>query len=291
MPERLARSLSGIVAGTVREVGAVVLPARVRRTRLYSAVVGATLQFLIEQVAEIKQSGDVPLPNDFIIRKAAGNVVDIAGIAMFHFSPVWILAALSDVAGMGSEFSAEISHALREAGLLKTDHSFSNVNELLNGLEMTSAQMAKSIQTPPLAVGALRQDWENFCREAARIPEALLPKPEVIWAQWNALKQEAARQERSVAELSTVMAISAFRALPQSALWLSRAAKVSGHVTGEMLARDLFDHYKLTLAEIHSVGYLQYWMREFQPYFSGALQQFSLKKESMTERLLNSVWK
>ena len=48
LPERLLRSLSGIVAGTAREVGEVILPERVRRSRLYSSVVGATLQFLIE---------------------------------------------------------------------------------------------------------------------------------------------------------------------------------------------------------------------------------------------------
>jgi hypothetical protein len=291
LPERLVRSLSGIVAGTAREIGEVMLPARVRRSRLYSAVVGATLQFLIEQVAEIEASGAKALPGDFMLRKVAGNVVDIAGIAAFHASPLWVLAALSDVAGAGREVIVQISEALTEAGLLKSDQGFSNVNELLNGLEMTTAQMVQSVHMPPLNVAALREDWDKLCYEASRIPKAALPDPELIWAQWNELKQEAARQERSVLELSSLLAIAAVRTLPENARWLSRVVKVGGRRTGEMVAHTLFDHYRDTLHEIHSVGYVRYWLREFRPYFEGAVRQFSRERMSLTERLLSGNYK
>jgi len=290
LPERLVRSLSGILAGTVREVGEVILPARVRRSRLYSSVVGATLQFLIEQVAEIQASGETALPQDFILRKVAGNVVDIAGIAAFHASPVWVLAALADIAGAGQEFISQISKALYEAGLLKSDDNFSNVNELLNGLELTAAQMSQSVHMPPLNVAALRDDWQKLCFEAARIPKAALPDPEQIWTQWNDLKQEAARQERSVLELSSLLAITAIRTLPENARWLSRVVKVGGKRTGEIVAHTLLDHYRDTLLEIHHVGYLQYWLREFEPYFKGAVRQFSTQRQSTTERLLSGMW-
>jgi len=291
LPERLVRSLSGIVAGAAREIGEVILPARVRRSRLYSAVVGATLQFLIEQVAEIEASGAQALPGDFMLRKVAGNVVDIAGIAAFHASPLWVLAALSDVAGAGREVIVQISEALTEAGLLKSDHAFSNVNELLNGLEMTTAQMVQSVHMPPLNVAALREDWGKLCYEASRIPKAALPDPDQIWGQWNELKQEAARQERSVLELSSLLAIAAIRTLPENARWLSRAVKVSGRRTGEMVAHTLFDHYRDTLQEIRDVGYVRYWLREFRPYFNGAARQFSMKRMSMTERVLSGIGK
>jgi hypothetical protein len=38
------------------------------------------------------------------------------------------------------------------------------------------------------------------------------------------------------------------------------------------------------------VGYLKYWLREFQPYLKGALRQFSTQRQSTTERLLKGVW-
>lgn len=293
LPERIIRSLSGILAGAAREIGEVVLPSRVRRSRLYSSVVGATLRFLIEQVAEIEKTGDLsatPLPADFLLRKAAGNVVELAGIAAFHASPVWVLAALSDLAGASRELTAEISEALQSAGLLPSGRRFSGVNDLLDGLERTTAQMVQTVGTPPLNVAAMREEWHKLCVEAIKIPRAALPDAKQLWGHWNELKQEAANQQRSVMELSSVMAIAAIRALPENARWLSKAVQVGGRRTGEVVAHTLLDHYRDTLSEIREVGYIKYWLREFQPYFKGALRQFSTERQSTTERLLKGVW-
>jgi hypothetical protein len=293
LPERIVRSLSGILAGAARELGEVILPSRVRRSRLYTSVVGATLRFLIEQVAEIERSGaltEAPLPVDFVLRKAAGNVVELAGIAAFHASPVWVLAALSDLAGASRELTAEIAEALQAAGLLPPGRRFSGVNDLLDGLERTTGQMVQTVGTPPLNVAAMREEWQKLCTEAVKIPRAALPDSKRLWGQWNELKQEAALQQRSVMELSSVMAIAAIRALPENAMWLSKAVRVSGQRTGEVVAHALLDHYRDTLREIRQVGYIKYWMREFQPYFKGAVRQFSTQRQSTTERLLKSVW-
>ena len=293
LPERILRSLSGLLAGTAREIGEVILPARVRRSRLYSAVVGATLRFLIEQVAEIEKTGaatDPPLPADFLMRRVAGNVVEIAGIAAFHASPVWVLAALSDLAGAGRDLTAEIAEALQVAGLLPPGHRFSSVNDLLDGLERTTGQMVQTVNTPPLNVAAMRDEWHKLCHEAVRIPKAALPDAKQLWAQWNDLKQEAARQQTSVLELSSLMAMAAIRALPENARWLSRAVRVSGQRTGEVIAHTLLEHYWVTLKEIREIGYVQYGLREFQPYLKGAARQFSIGRQSTTERLLKNVW-
>src|SRR5436190_198158 len=87
LPERLLRSLGGLGGGVARELGDVLLPARVRRSKLYDSLVGSTLRFLIEQVGQIEGSYPAEaevLPPDFLIRRAAGNVVELAGIASFR---------------------------------------------------------------------------------------------------------------------------------------------------------------------------------------------------------------
>src|SRR5512143_207195 len=93
IPERLLRSLTGLGGGTAREVSEILLPARVRRSRLYQSLVESTLRFLIEEVGQIE--GEYPadaerLPDDFLLRRTAGNVVELAGIASFRASPVWV---------------------------------------------------------------------------------------------------------------------------------------------------------------------------------------------------------
>lgn len=290
LPERLVRSITGLAAGAARELGEVILPSRVRRSRLYDSVVESTLRFLIEQVGQVEGAGDsTPLPSDFLVRRTAGNVFEIAGIAAFHASPVWVFAALSDLAGAGRELIGEIAEALQKEGLLERGRSFQNVNELLEGLENSAAQLAETANTPPLDVGALRQDWDKFRTEAARIPRAALPDARRLSEEWSELKLEAARQGRSVLELSSVMAIAAVRSLPENARWLSRAARAGGWRTGEVLARGLLDHYRGALSEIHETGYVNYWVREFRPYLRGAVRQFSIRRMSSTERFLTAI--
>ena len=53
LPERFLRSALGVSAGVARELGEVVLPPAVRRTRLYQNMVDATLRFVIEQVGRV----------------------------------------------------------------------------------------------------------------------------------------------------------------------------------------------------------------------------------------------
>jgi hypothetical protein len=288
LPERLVRSITGLAAGAARELGEVILPARVRRSRLYDSIVQSTLRFLIEQVGQVETADEsAPLPNDFLMRRAAGNVFEIAGIAAFHASPVWVLAALSDLAGAGRELIGEISEALQKDGLLEPGRTFRNVNELLEGLENTAARLAETVNTPPFDVAALREDWEKVRAEASRIPRAALPDAGWLSREWSELKLESNRQGRSVVELSSVMAIAAVRSLPENARWLSRAARAGGLRTGEVLARGLLDHYRVALAEIHETGYIKYWLREFRPYLRGAARQFSTQHLSLTERFLS----
>ncbi len=288
LPERLLRSLTGLGSGAARELGDVLLPARVRRSRLYQSLVDSTLRFLIEQVGQIE--GAYPaeaeaLPSDFLIRRAAGNVVELAGIASFRASPVWVLAALADAAGAGRELICEMAAALKTEGLLERESEFHTVDQLLDGLERTAGRLAETVNTPPLDVASLRAEWADIRREAARFPSAAIPVDR-LYSQWRELQQEAAAQGRSVVQLSSVMALAAMRELPDNVRWLSRAAKVCGRRAGEVLGSGLLDHYRKSLAEIREAGYVRYWLREFRPYLKGAVRQFSTSRTSTTERLL-----
>ena len=288
LPERVLRSLSAVAAGAVHEVGEVVLPAGLRRSRLYNSLVESTLRFLIEQVGEVE--GAYPkgetLPEDFLIRSAAGNLVGIASLAVFSVSPVWVFAALSDMAGAGRGLIAEIAEALQRDGLLEHGPAIESVDQLLDGLERTTARLAETANIPPLNVASLRAEWARFHSDIVRMPRAILPSADRLWSQWREFKQEAAVQGRSVMELSSLMAVSAVRQLPRSALWLSNATWIGTRRTGELMAHMLLDHYRRTLVEIHKTGYFRYWLREFRPYLQGAVQQFSPARVSSTERLL-----
>ena len=124
-PERLVRSALGLGAGVAREVGEVALPDGIRRSQLYQNLVDATLRYLIEQVGGVEgvYSAEGTLPDNFLARRTAGNAVEVLGIVAFRASPVWILAALADLCGMGRHLIPEMADALKAQGLLERTHS------------------------------------------------------------------------------------------------------------------------------------------------------------------------
>jgi hypothetical protein len=291
LPERLIRSTVGLGAGVAREVGEVALPDGVRHSQLYRNLVDATLQFLIEQVGGVEgvYRIDDALPDNFLARRTAGNAVEVLGIVAFRASPVWILAALADICGIGRHLIPEVTEALKAQGLLEQDAQFSTVDQLLDGLERTSTHLAATVNAPPLDVNGLRAEWEILREDARRLPRASLPSRESISAVWADLKTESARQERSIFETSSLMAVSAARALPGGVRWLSTSARIGAARTGQVVAAALLDHYRQTLSEIQHVGYVTYAGRQFRPYIRAAARQFSPKRRTLTQRLLEKL--
>src|SRR5258706_9194972 len=162
LPERVIRSVLGLGAGVAREVGEVALPESVRRSQLYQNLVDTTLRFLIEQVGGVEgvYAADGTLPDDFLGRRTVGNAIEALGIVAFRASPVWVLAALADVCGMGRHLIPEIAGALKAEGLLGADTQFTTVEQMLDGLEPTTARLATTRNTPPPAVRPPRSEWQ-----------------------------------------------------------------------------------------------------------------------------------
>jgi hypothetical protein len=285
------RSTLGLGAGAAREVGEIVLPDAVRSSQLYKNLVDATLRFVIERVGGVEGvygKGDA-LPENFLARRTAGNAVEVLGIVAFRASPVWVLAALADVCGAGRQLIPEMAVALKEQGLLEKDAQFTSVDQILDGLERTSSRVAATINTPPLDVAGLRREWDAIRHEARGIQPASLPSRDTIGAMWTEMTNESARQNRSVFETSSMMAVSAVRAFPERARWFYASARVGAARTGEIVAVALLEHYSETLAEIRRTGYAAFAARQFRPYVRAAVDQFSPKRSTLTERLLGRL--
>lgn len=288
LPERVVRSTAALAGGLLREAGDVVLPARLRRTSLYRNMVEVGLRFMIEEVGQVEGTypADGQLASDFLLRRTAGHGIEWAGILAFHASPVWVMAALADISGAGRGLISEISDALKQEGLLDPGAKFESVDQILDGLERSAGRLAETMNTPPMDVATLRSEWEAFREAVARIPPRNLPSADLVRRNWEALKKEAAAQNRPVFVLSSIMALSAVARIPENLRWLSRCAQSAARRTTQVFASALLDHYADTLKEIRQTGYLAYWAREFRPYLLAAARQFSPRRESLTQRLL-----
>jgi hypothetical protein len=289
LPERVVRSVLGLGAGLVREASEIALPDRLRKTQLYSNLVDTTLRILIEQVGGVEgvYQKEGAVTGDLLVRRTAGNVIEALGIVAFRASPVWVLAAMADVCGAGRQMIPEIAAALKEQGLLEKNAEFTSVDQMLDGLERTSGRLAATINAPPLDVAALRQEWGEIRESASRLKPDQLPSAEMVMNVWQQLRTEAAKQEQSVFETSSMMAMAAVRGLPDGVRWLSASARVAATRTGQVMAAALLDHYRTTLAEIGEAGYATYASRQLGPYVRAAIGHFSPSRRTLTERLLD----
>jgi hypothetical protein len=282
------RSATALAGGLLREIGDVALPGFVRRTHLYKTLVDSTLRFLIEQVGQVEGAypPEEQLAENFLLRRTAGNGIELIGILAFRASPVWVMAALADVSGAGRQLIREIAATLKEQGLIAADMEVNTVEQMLEGLERTAGRVAEAVNTPPLDVDTLRKEWIEIRHEVASIPSPNLPSAADVWQSWHDLNAEAARQNRTVWELSSLMALSAVTRLPENLRWLGKSAALATRRTGAVFAGALLNHYREALSTIRNTGYLRYCVREFRPYLRAAALQFSPRRISLTQRIL-----
>ena len=290
LPERLVRSTLGLGAGVAREVGEVVLPEGLRRSQLYQNLVDTTLRYLVEKVGGVEAvPGAEGIPDDFVTRRAAGNAVEVLGVVAFRASPVWVLAALADLAGLGRHLIPEIATSLKARGLLDETSEFTTVDQILDGLERTSGRLASTINAPPLDVAALRAEWNALREDARGLKPGRLPSADTIRDLWGQLQAESARQERSVFEMSSLMALEAARSVPSGVLRLGKSAGVGAARSGQVLGAAVLEDYRKTLGRLREVGYATYARRQLEPYVRAAVGQFSPEKRTLTDRILEKL--
>jgi hypothetical protein len=101
LPERTARAGAALAGGLVYEASEVVLPGAVRRSRLYQAIVGRLLRITIELVGGVEgvYPSEEMQARELLVRKTAGNAVELASFLAVGWSPGWLLAGASNLVG------------------------------------------------------------------------------------------------------------------------------------------------------------------------------------------------
>lgn len=261
VPERTVRSVTALAAGLLREAGDATIPGKFRRTRLYQSIVEQSLRFLIEKIGNVEgayAAGDT-LPSDFLVRRTAGNGLDWLSLAVFHVSPVWVLAGMADLSGAGGTLLKEIAVALEREGVLRGAENVRSMGEFLDAIERGSGGLAETVNSPPINVKQLREEWERLRGSVAERPE--IAKVE---AQWETLNEAARGEGRGVLDVSTAVALHSLR-----------TAK-------KMVAEPLWEHYGEVLADLRQVGFVGFVEREMAPYWRAALENFSPEKGTLT---------
>jgi hypothetical protein len=266
LPERVARATAAVAGGAVRETTDLLLPDVLRQSRIYQATVARLLRIVIELVGDVHgvYPPDLMPATELAVRKTAGNVMELAGLAAVGWSPLWLLAAASDILGGTKTYLRALVQSLEEERVLTPGTDIASYEDLLSRLETASGTLADAIDVPPLTLRDARASFDRLRAQGANLPSL-----DELGALFTALQQTAERERRSLAEVSAVIGIAAAR-------------------TGiELGNTHIFDYYRQTFDRIGSEGLLVFLQRIVTPYLRRAGAHFRPVEPTYTDRALD----
>ncbi|MEX2447062.1 MAG: hypothetical protein WD734_06950 [Dehalococcoidia bacterium] len=265
LPERCIRAFFAGAGGALSEGSQLLLPRFVRRSRFYEATAKNALRIAVELIGGVAPPPGVThdvTAGRIAAKKAAGNVVELGSIAAFGFSPLWLLAAASDVLNGTRTYLRTLEDELAAAGLLPADVRFESLDHLMAALEGTAGGGARFIDLPPLELAELRRSVQEL-----RADVDALPTHQEMAALFNGLVRMAHAERRSVLEISSGLGLA----------FLASAKRVG---------RDgVLTPYHEDWAPLREEGLIPYLVRTGRPYGQAAAGHFDPARTTLTERL------
>ena len=269
LPERGVRAGAAGLGGALHETFELALPRFVRRSRFYEATAKNLLRVAIELVGDVERApGGEPEPSarEIAKRKGAGNIVELGSIAAFGFSPLWLLAAASDLTRGSRVYLNALTQELKAADLLADDIDAGSVDELLGVLERTSGDTAQLIDIPPLELRELRASLAELRAHADSLPSSA-----ELAALYSALRRTAEAEDKTLLEVSSGVGLA----------FLTSARKVSdAHVVAP---------YREDWKPLRDEGFAAYARRVGRPYREAVARHLHAHEPTKTERLLDVV--
>jgi hypothetical protein len=268
LPERTARAAIALVGGAVYETSNVALPRALRESKLYQVTIDRLLRILIEWVGDVRdvyRDEETPV-RELAARKFTGNVLELASIFAVGFSPLWLLAAASDVMGGSKAYLRALVAELEAAGHLPRDTDVASYEDLLSRLETGSGVLADAIDVPPMSLQEARASLDALRRQASDLPPA-----EELATLFREMQATARREGRSLTDVSAALTLAG-----------AKAGIEMGNV-------HIFDFYRDALGAIREEGLLRYLRRVATPYLSRAGSHFNPDERTYTDRFLGWI--
>ncbi len=273
LPERSVRAGAAGLGGALHETFELALPRFVRRSRFYEATAKNLLRVAIELVGGVERPPGAeaqPSAREIAKRKGAGNIVELGSIAAFGFSPLWLLAAASDLTRGSRVYLDALTQELKAAGVVADELDAGSVDELLGVLERTSGDTARLIDVPPLELRELRASLAELRTHADSLPSS-----DELAALYSALRRTAEAENKTLLEVSSGVGLA----------FLTSARKVSdAHVVAP---------YRQDWRPLRDEGFGAYAQRVAKPYREAVTRHLQPHESTKTEALLErfAAWR
>lgn len=283
LPERVLRSTVGVTAGAAKEAAEFLVPSAFQTSKTYEVVVRNSLRFLTEDVGGVAGDAEAEdLGKDFAARKAVGNFVDLAGWATLAFSPVWMMAVVSDVAYGSKTYIRELAEELKAKGLIDENSTINSVDDVLEAVQNATGHAASLVDTPPLSVEQLKESL-NETRAAVASADYMSVLPEAeIKKYWGEMREIATREDVSLIGVSGGLTMHTLGKLGT----VARGGLTGLTVAGGLFNKNVLGHYVESMKAVREVGFYETVSETSGPYVEAVWGNFAAKKSTLTEEVV-----
>lgn len=293
LPERTARSASVIVGGLVNETAARLIPTAFRSSRSYTVFIQQALDMMVHDVGGLKNPNQdvATIEESKLAQKAVGGLLDVAGAATLHLSPMTVLAVFNDIAYGSGHYLKLLSEELKREGIIDSESSIDHVSDLVDALRSTSGKAADAVDTPPISIDGLTETITQLREEINKVdPVKLIPQSEVQRL-WGEMEQAATKADVGLWDVSTTMTMFALNRVSLT----TRGALSTINVAGNLFDEHIINHYSDALDEIGQHGLYETLSVASEPYLAAVWENFDEGRETWTEdlvtgRLFSKAW-
>ncbi len=287
LPERALRSLAALTGGTSLLLTDTLLPQSARQSLLFNATIGDLQRFMVNSLGQMHNevlaaASFRQINADFPVRKAAGSVLETAGLLYMRFSPLWVFAIAGDAAAGSKVYLNRLTQQLKENNILPEDAQIDDLASLLEAVQSASRSTLTTIDTPPLTkpdFDALAADLRDGYGRVFASTTNLVSRMDGLWQDIEDVSQT---QEASPAEIEGVMALDLIGWGKKGVGTVTAVTQTTGDLVGEHILQSYAD----TLDGIANVGLPHYIGRHMMPYLDKASTHFSPETITWTEKLL-----
>ena len=284
IPERTARSVSALVGGLVNESAARLIPSAFRSSRSYSVFVQQALDMMVHDVGGVENPNatDEEQQESQLAQKAVGGLLDVAGAATLHLSPMTVLAVFNDLAYGSGVYLKKLSDELKREGIIDDESSIDQVSDLITALQDSSGKAADVFDTPPVSVDGIRETIQQLSEEIGKAdPSKLIPQHEIT-RMWTEMEDAAAKADVGLWDVSATMTMYAMNRVTLT----SRGALSSINVASTLFDEHVVHHYRSGLDEIANNGLYATLADAATPYVGAVWQNFEGERETWTEEII-----
>ena len=244
-------------------------------SQIYQTFIGRMLRITVEWAGGVQgvMPADPITAGRLATRKVAGNVIELTSFLAVGWSPLWLLAAASDLTGGTQVYLRAVVDELKRLQLLPPEQEFASVDGLLDAIEGTTGVLSRAIDIPPLdqselqaSAKEMREAWQSLKESTSGLPTS-----EGLRAIANQMQQTAEREGTSMWLVSSLIGLGAV----QAGIKLGQA--------------NIYDYYRVALGEIQSKGWSAYISQVSKPYLAMAANHLDSRQESYIERALKQV--